>query len=77
MRAKIVAVLHDARGRAVCDACLAASLGIACRSVERVTTSLPRCGDFVREHASVCSICREATTATRTVLLPRALTFTA
>lgn len=73
MKPAIVAALLNARGSPVCDLCLATALADDPRAVRRVTRHLGTLGDFLREEAAVCAVCRKLTTATRAIVMPRAL----
>jgi hypothetical protein len=72
MKPAIVAMLLDARGAAVCDACVAAALGVDRGSVEPVLATLAGLSDFLRDR-SRCSRCETVTSVTQALVLPRTL----
>lgn len=72
MKPAIVAALLDARGAALCDACVAGAVGADRVAVGSVAADLAVLADFLRDR-SRCSRCQAVTDVTQVLVLPRTL----
>jgi hypothetical protein len=72
MKAAVVALLLEARGGALCDACLAHALGVDGDAVGSVTTELAALNDYLRDR-SRCARCHSVASVTQAIVLPRRL----